>query len=385
MAHKRIVLSNSYGTPNVGDEAILTVLVDELSNRGIVTDILTFTPEATAKRHPRANAVMSGVVSGAFATLAAIRGADALVVGGGGILQDATSLGNLLFHVSRPLMASLTKTPVIIAGVGVGPLRWSLSRRLTRRACQIAASIDVRDVQSAKLLADIGVPAERVECSADLAHLLRPSAPDDMDETGRALVDTLRQLRAKNRSLVGLSLRPAVGNASRRAHVSDQDASHLDAVTQIADQVIERYGAQVVFVSMHPQQDDPIGSALARRMRRRDRLSMISGKLPPATIKAAVAELDLMIGTRLHSLIFAASHAVPLVALAYDDKVEAYVESLELPTQILDADEWQADSVLSLVDRTLEMSAPIREQLQNTTPRLVAAAEESVGRICAFA
>jgi len=104
----------------------LTVLVNELSGRGFDVDILTFTPRETQIRQEKATVIRSGVIRGSLSTIGAIRRASVLVVGGGGIIQDATSFGNLLLHVSRPLMAALTGTPVVISGVGVGPLNRSL-------------------------------------------------------------------------------------------------------------------------------------------------------------------------------------------------------------------------------------------------------------------
>jgi len=382
---KRIVISGSYGTRNVGDEAILTVLVERLRSRGFAIDILTFTPTETAERHPGATAVRSAVFRGSAGTIAAIRRAAALVVGGGGILQDATSLGNLLLHVSRPEMAALSGTPVVVTGVGVGPLKRSLSRWLVRRTCQIASSVDVRDAHSSMLLNVIGVPEDSVVQSADFAHLLAGHSDDEMDTVGRAVVDTLRNSRQQGRRLVGLSLRPPVGNLSRRRTMTQGDRALIESMAKIVDSIIDRHNAQLVFVSMHPDQDDPIAGLLIRQMRQQDRLSLVSGRLPPATIKAAVAELDVMLGTRLHSLIFAACNETPIIALAYDDKVAAYAESLGLGAQVLRRDEWQADRILGLVTGTLESRQSIRAQLSAAVPQLIARAEESVDRICASA
>lgn len=385
MAANRIVLSGSYGTRNVGDEAILTVLVNELGARGFSVDVLTFTPEATAARQPAANVVRSGVLRGSLATFHAIRNADALVVGGGGILQDATSLRNLLFHVSRPIMAAMAGTPVVVSGVGVGPLRHALSRQLTRWLCNSAASIDVRDEKSADLLESLGVPADNLASGADFAHLLSRINRDAMCSAGREVIESLAAAREQGRRLIGLSLRPPIGNQSRRATLSDTDRADIDTMARIADRIIDEHGARIVFVSMHAEQDDRIAELLAGAMQHRDGVLSVSGELPPATIKAAIAELDLMIGTRLHTLIFAACENVPFVALAYDDKVAAYAEALGLASQVLDRPEWTADAVLECVNETLAAAAEIRQQLAAGMPRRTERARQSLDRICAVA
>jgi len=380
-----LVRPSPYGTANVGDEAILTVLVNELTSRDFVVDILSLTPEDTARRHPQAMAVRSRVLSGALATYRAIRKADALVVGGGGILQDATSLGNLLLHVSRPMMATFASTPYAIAGVGVGPLRRSVSRFLTRRACQKAACVDVRDKGSASLLADIGVAPEAVRVGADLAHLLPAVGPDALNDQAKGLYDSLAQYRESGRPLIGLSLRPAVGAAARRSRLSREDHDFLAAMADFADRLVERHDAQIVFVSMHPQQDDWVASLVAQRMTHEDRMLVLPGALEPGTVKALIAELDVVVGMRLHTLIFAASQAVPMIALAYDAKVAAYVQSLGLDSQVLRRDAWSVPGILEAVQRTLINAGEIRKTLGKEVPQHESAARASIDKICAIA
>lgn len=385
MPRSRIVLSNSYGTANVGDEAILTVLAEELAERDCHVDILTFTPDDTAAKHRGARAVRSGVLSGALETFHAIRNADALVVGGGGILQDATSFGNLLFHVSRTVMARVAGTPFVISGVGVGPLKRRLSRRLTLWACSKAQSVDVRDDYSAALLHEIGVGPGSVQTMADFAHLLPAHRRDEMEPQGRQLLDSLRSLRGDGRKLIGLSLRPPVGDAARRARLSAADQAQLDEMARLADALVEEHDAELVLLSMHPEQDDRIAELLLQRMDLKDYVTAIPGRLAPKTIKGVIADLDLVVGTRLHSLIFAASHSVPLIALAYDAKVAAYAESLGLGELVLPPKDWAVETVTETSRRALGAAPGIAAQLSQAVPARILAARESIDKICALA
>ena len=51
----------------------------------------------------------------------------------------------------------------------------------------------------------------------------------------------------------------------------------------------------------------------------------------PNEMLAIIANLDLLIGMRLHSLIFAAQNAVPMLGLSYDPKVAAFMKSIDQP------------------------------------------------------
>ena len=97
----------------------------------------------------------------------AIRGAKALIFGGGSLIQDMTSQLNLPYHLSRPWYASRAKVGFGAVGLDAGPLASKWGRRLARRVLARASVVGVRNVESADLLRSIGV--DRVVKTADLA------------------------------------------------------------------------------------------------------------------------------------------------------------------------------------------------------------------------
>jgi polysaccharide pyruvyl transferase CsaB len=385
MSRRQILLSGSYGTLNVGDDAILAVLVNELVRRDCDVGVLTYTPEATKLRHPAARVVRSGVLRGLPGTVTAIRDADMLVVGGGGIIQDATSLGNLLFHLSRPLLARLLGTPFMLAGIGVGPLNSLISKTIVRWVCNAAASVEVRDGKSRETLTSLGAAHDRIQEVADFAHLLVMHEKNEMDRDGRTLIDTLRRTKQASGPLIGLSLRPAVGGRNRRTQFRKSDESQLRQMAEIANRLVDVHGAHVVFISMHPEQDDLLARELAKQIQRPERFSMISGNLPAATIKTAVAEMDLLLGMRLHSIIFAASAGVIPVGFAYDQKVAAYLQSLGLSRQVLPPGSWEPAHVLKIVEQSFRSADRIRDDLRRAMPDRIAEARRSLDRIVELA
>jgi polysaccharide pyruvyl transferase WcaK-like protein len=96
MASFRAVISGYYGFGNVGDEAILAGLLQgfrELAPEATLT-VLSGDPAATEAEH--------GVPAwprGVRHAASAIRQADLLVSGGGGLLQDATSWRSPLYYL----------------------------------------------------------------------------------------------------------------------------------------------------------------------------------------------------------------------------------------------------------------------------------------------
>src|SRR5690606_33835830 len=112
----RILLSGYYGFANLGDEAILAGLARELGRRGHEVTALAAEPVATAAGH--------GVVAvhRTRGLVGALLRSDALVSGGGGLLQDATSARSLAYYLGVLRAARLLGKRAAVYGQSLGPL-----------------------------------------------------------------------------------------------------------------------------------------------------------------------------------------------------------------------------------------------------------------------
>src|SRR5262245_19074683 len=156
----RIVLLGWYGSNNTGDEALATVIVEQLKMRGF-TDLIALStnPEKTSR--------LLGIESSSRSmlnprTLKAMVGAKALVLGGGGLIQDGTSVYNLPIYAAYAALARLLGVKVIGWGLGAEPLWTLLGRLLARFICASSVHFSVRDTLSKRLLERAGVPRDRV-------------------------------------------------------------------------------------------------------------------------------------------------------------------------------------------------------------------------------
>jgi polysaccharide pyruvyl transferase CsaB len=372
MTPYRFLLSNTYGHPNVGDEAIVTAMIHAMHGQfaDAKISLLTAFPDLTRKRHTQVRAIRSQTFQGSFNTLKAVKESDLLVIGGGGIIQDATSLGNLLFHLSHAVIAHLVGTPFVCYAVGVGPLQSRIGRQLTAAILKKAQAITVRDHYSAQLLTSIGISDNLIKATSDPAMNLPFTDEVNNDPVYQKILQTKAH---DKRPLIGISLRPVLdkynilpGEYSISAATDDL----IQNVLKVADNLTKQLDVRFLFISMHPSQDDPIGHLFTRKMEGKAPVIMATGQLPPQIMMSIIGQSDLLIGMRLHSLILASRSHIPMLALSYAPKVSGFLSLLGQEKLVLRLSDWTAEKIEHLVYATWHRRAEIKEHLSQVVPRI---------------
>lgn len=294
----RIVVSGYHGMGNTGDEAVLEAFlqgVRKVLPQARLT-VLSGDPESTE----RAYGVDSVSRTHLPSIVRALRDADLLVSGGGSLLQDVTGPFTVPYYTGIMLLAYLMRVPVAVYAQGLGPLRGRLSRHLARIGLSRAAVLSLRDAESVQLLRQIGIRRRDVHLVADPAFALSPQDSPEARRIGDREGVVMFALRPWD---VGRDITPEYAECARRVRVE--------------------LGADVVFVAFHPCADLELAKRLAELT---GGATVITFDMTPGQALGVVGSAQLVVGMRLHSLIFAASAGVPAVAIEYDPKVRALCE-----------------------------------------------------------
>lgn len=304
----RFLLSGYYGFGNLGDEALLSIIVSTLRRRyaDCDIDVLTADLAGTAQAY--------GVQVTPRADFAAVRRAigraDVVVSGGGGLLQNATSLRSLMYYAGIIRIAVRAKKPTMIFAQSIGPLDF-WGKAVVRQFCRGIARATVRDERSRTLLTPL-VAGTVVERTADPVFLFAPGeTPLDLDAEGLGASD------------------PLVVVSVRRWQGAERTAA---ALATAVDRLADAYGARVAFLPLGGASDAEVSTVVIRRCRSSPVL-LPSYSLPQAA--QVIGRARLVIGMRLHALIIAARLGVPFTALPYDPKVSALLEDLRYPLEPL--------------------------------------------------
>jgi polysaccharide pyruvyl transferase CsaB len=350
----RVLLSGYYGFGNLGDEALLEVIVDRVRARfaGVAIEVLSAAPQRTA----RSFGIDASSRWDWRAVRDAIGRADVVVSGGGGLLQNATSFRSLLYYAGIIREAVQAKRKAMIFAQSIGPLDvWG--RFLVRRLCRGVARATVRDGRSRELLQNL-IPKTPVVQTADPVFLYDlPQADVDLSAEG---------LGPESGAYVIVSVRKVP---------SLKDVAPV--VARSADRLARRHGVRVAFLPLGGAPDAEASTEIIRMCTSAPVL------LPECALPKAAAVLrgaHAVIGMRLHALVLAARFSVPFLALAYDPKVAALCDDLEYPLEAL----WTAGarrpdeaSIDALVDRVMSQHTAIARHLTQRIATVRACAERN--------
>ncbi|QZA32412.1 polysaccharide pyruvyl transferase CsaB [Hydrogenibacillus sp. N12] len=355
-AHPHVLIVGYYGFHNAGDDAVLFGILQALKTKfpGLQATVLSNAPEETARTFGirAVNRWRPGPI------IRAIRAADFVVVGGGTLLQDRTSPRSPLYYLGITELAKRFGKPVFYYGQGFGPIVHASSRFFIRRVLSGVDLIIMRDAESARELEKTGVRGVPIAVTADPALAIDPAIADR--ERGRAVLAD--HGRTPKRPLAVVSVRPW----------KDRTA-HLLPLARALDRVADR-GFEIVFIAMQRAQD--VEPALRVRAAMTRPAAVVRTPLDFRAIFGVIAEADLLIGMRLHALIFAALHGVPFVPLSYDPKIDRFVESVGLVPP-LSIEALQADALMERIEATMNDLPALRRTLADRVPPVVDAARRS--------
>ncbi|MEF3305145.1 polysaccharide pyruvyl transferase CsaB [Paenibacillus sp. GYB003] len=363
---KRIVLSGYYGFGNSGDEAvlqsILIALREEGERQGVKVEpvVLSIRPEQTA--------AMYGVETAhrmRFAEVSrALRECDGLISGGGSLLQDATGIKTIPYYLAVLAMAQFYRKPTFIYAQGIGPVRRPLFYPFIRTIFNKCRYISVRDDESAALLSRMGIDRSRIEVVPD------PVMGLDLKE------GTFRSNRS--RPVVGVSVR-----------FWNKDRSELDGIAASLRLIAEQRPVSIRLLPFHLPDDTDASRYVIDRVGSLPGGSDIGIKeeaVHPQQMLAEVNDCDLLIGMRLHSLIYAATRHVPLIGISYDPKIDQFLHRLGL-TVAASTERFDPDVVAREALHYLDDPEGWRQETNNAIGRLQKQARQPAQQIvstCAY-
>lgn len=257
------------------------------------------------------------------------------------------------------LLARLVSKPVVMLPNSVGPFRTRIGRVLSRVALNNCLFVLIRDQQSYRIVQDLRVKSAKI-VTWDTALLFDVSS----DKSG------------SNHSLIGVS-----SGLYSHSLSGKKMGEYISAHAIALDKVVEVLGVSVVFlphyVSGFSNDDLQISKAIRDRMVHRDKATIVdAGSVEE--FKSLIGGVDLLVSSKMHPCILAASSYVPSLCVAYDHKQTSFFASLGMEKDVIPLQNVTSEKlyrmVLDLWGRRVERQRFLEERV----PAMKAQVRESI-------
>jgi len=357
----RLGILGNYGHSNLGDEALLLgaincartdaglrseeIVVLSDNKDDTIVRLQGFGCEIRQLRRPYDGRVarLPLVIVDIFRSL---KGLDWLVFGGGGLLNDSNRTAIPMYTLIR-ILAWMRGIRVAWWSVGIGPLEPGVRKRLASWLLSSSDFVSVRDEYSHRTAAEMVTTSVRL--APDLAHAIQDSVAEE-------------KIRP---ATVAVSVVPYKKTGMWFEESDEQYSNYCDKMATLINGLLDaRPDIHVRLFPISLHQDSVAMSDIMALGKFGD-----DGRIDdycPDSVQALVTELsraEVVIATRLHSVVLATLAGVPSITIAYQPKVASYANELQLGLPCLNIEDFGSDEVVDAVIAVLGNSATFRENL----------------------
>ena len=304
-----VLICGAYGFGNTGDDAILQAIIGEMRR------IDPHMPLTVLSRRPKDTQRTFGVNAchrfGVHAIRRVLRRSQLFISGGGSLMQDVTSRLSLWYYLGTIRMAHGCGCKVQMYGCGIGPIIYDRDQKLAAHIINTCVDkITLREPDSRETLKDFGVTVPEVILASDPALTLPPAS--------RSRIDSI--LRAHDMELDG----KYIGFVLRKWPGMEEKDTVFAAGAVYA---YLKYGLTPVFLSINFRADGEASQMVTEHLS--IPFHMIDEQMSSGEVIGVLSRMTTVVSMRLHGLIFAAGQGVPLIGVAYDPKVTAFLDYVE--------------------------------------------------------
>lgn len=264
-----------------------------------------------------------------------------------------------------------------------GPFTKPQVARIVTEMCRSCSLVYARDEESFAYLRELSEESrDKVKLAMDIAFQFQGADK----ETGASV---LKDLGIETGSYPVVGLTPNL-RVYERMEGEGSRSSYVKLLINIAHYCMAEWDAAIILI--------PHEIALGQSARKDDRflcrlihegisdqgkVANMSENLTADSIKAVISNLDMVVGSRFHSIVFALASRVPAVALGWAHKYGELMRNVGLGDFFLDLKNLDEEKVLNLVSEAWAARTKSKDILSQRIPRITAQADAVFDEVAA--
>ena len=303
---------------------------------------------------------------------------------GGDRFSDIYGFGRLLYVALPQILAVLAGKRLIIMPQTIGPFRSGFAKAVARFILARAELIYSRDYagrnEVRKLSRETHGP-DKMRFCYDVGFVMVPRVPANQVIEGPDFQE------ADDVPLVGLNVSGLLFAAGYTRHnMFGLAVDYENLIHNIIELLIREKHVRVLLVphvntgsedvsgGKYSESDlmacDQIYKALKDKYAAR--IGIVRGMYGPSEIKYVIGRCEFFIGSRMHACIATLSQSIPAISIAYSDKFIGVMETLGIPSLVMDARILTHEEIRVSVGRTYSQRQGLRLKLEEKMPEVQA-------------
>jgi len=308
-------------------------------------------------------------ISELFQTLEEMASANVVISAPGGPYFGELYASHEIQHLLHIYLAKILRKPVMIYGPSIGPFESRWRNIIRKHILNKVEIITVRDHISKQYLDNLNLTRPFSYLTADSAF--QDPISLDRDELRNILVSEeiidSQNDDVSKRLLVGITPAGASWNYRNSTNPHKEQERYNKIMAKTIDYLVDRFeGTIVFFPQLYGMSDDmPLITEIIRLVNNQGAVKVISKDLNSEIQQALISQMDLVIGNRYHSVVFALKGGVPAICLAYEHKSIGVMEAVKLDRFVIKISDLTYETLAAKIDQVLLQKEEIRSLLKS--------------------
>lgn len=257
----------------------------------------------------------------------------------------------LLSRTFEIVVAKSLGKPVVLFPNSIGPFRTWFGRLLAKLSLSNCDRLLIREAVSYDIVKNLKISTPRV-LTYDTALLYTPRNEIDVPVSGNVQVGVCPGIYSRSLS-------------------KKESENYVVAHAKALDKAIADFGCSVVFIphyiSGFPNDDLDVSRMIHEKMENKDeaKIVVVDGV---NDFKNYLNNMDIVISSKMHPAILAATGFVPVLCVVYDHKQSSFFERLNMVDCILGIREVSYETLWSRIDYVFNYSKDLKKSLETIIP-----------------
>lgn len=233
---------------------------------------------------------------------------DVLIVGGGNFIFDMEEHSESAYYIGEIFkIAKEFNKPIFVISAGIGPFQTNSQLVSTLKVLENAENITVRDKTSYSLIESLNKSTEKVFLTVDPVSLMPKRDAQEKKQV----------------KCIGIN----VMNLMLGEYTNEEYNNYLDSMEKIITHYSNMNKYKLVIFTTENKDISALEN-LRRRFIGSQNNIVFENEVSIKNLQRIYSDIDVLIGTRMHSMIISFSQLIPFIGIVWQQKVAGFTEMI---------------------------------------------------------